>query len=228
MRFNMVWYYEPLVRLDSLRFRTMRSSFSVVALPSLTLSASVLAGVPGVRPGAALLQLHASNGQGQETFHCTHLSCPDGAWLLRSLQQDRQPVPQGGSHSQSSSSVELDVLVEPDSSAALNFIVQLQPGCAMPATEMGAELHIYQQGRPGAVGSTALHACKPLQPLPQQRLPLRQQQVQWQRAASSSATDEHSQEGELSRPIDLLLHWETVGKQGTPRRQGYYVLYNQR
>ena len=46
VRFNAVWYYEPAAKRDALAFRTLRCSYAAVALPSLSVTAHILAGAP--------------------------------------------------------------------------------------------------------------------------------------------------------------------------------------
>eukprot|EP00887_Chlorella_sp_A99_P001561 scaffold8.g1561.t1 len=230
-RFSMAWYYEPLVRADSLRWRTLRSSHSVVALPSLHLAAGALAGTPGMPPGACLLQLQVGNSRGQESFRLTRLSCPDGGWHLHSLhgvrQAEQPPVALAAPPSSSSSSEQLDMQVPPDSSATLHFVLQPLPiGTTLSPSVPGAELHLYEQGRPmNAAPPPATQDAK--QQRQQQQVPSPQQ---WKQAgAGAPALDrEPTETGELTRPLDLLLQWEARGAAGSPPRQGYHVLYRHR
>lgn len=238
MRFNTVWYYEPLTRADSLKFRTARSSYSVVALPSLQLAAGAVAGTPGAPPGTCLLQLHAGNTQGQQAFRLTRFSCPDGGWQLHDLQQQQQQQEGGlvvlglkdeagtgssSTASSSSASALLDVAVKRDTTATLHFSLRPLPtGTSLPAAVQGAELHLYQQGhRPvsGAGGGPTTRAAE------QQR---QEQQRRRRQAADAPAEQSPSTRGEFSRPLDLLLHWEAASKLDGTLRQGYHVLYHQK
>ncbi len=88
VRFNSVWCYEPVVKLDSVRFRTLRVTYSAAVQPSLDLAAAAVAGRSV--PGTCLLQLRGVNRQGVEALRLTELACPGEAWQLSRLQQAQQ------------------------------------------------------------------------------------------------------------------------------------------
>ena len=87
-RFNAVWYYEPVVKLDSLKFRMLRTSYCAPVAPSLDLAAAAAGGHS--LPGTALLQLRAVSRQGVEALRLRQLAAPGGAWRLAGLQQQRE------------------------------------------------------------------------------------------------------------------------------------------
>jgi tetratricopeptide (TPR) repeat protein len=142
-RFSCVWYYEPVVKLDALRFRTLRASFTASTLPSLQLAAAVAPAASS--PGRYLLQLQALNLQGLETFALQQLSVPTAAWAASHLAGVQPAGEQRGS-------LALDVELAPESSAGLHFHLAARDGAA-GAGDGGlspAEAYLYAAGASAA------------------------------------------------------------------------------
>lgn len=111
--FNLCWYYEPLVKLEALPYRTLRASFHVSALPSLEMMgwSSPLPGTDG-----RLLLLRGLNLQGIETFTLKSFSLVGGRWhAVRAGQQGSDVAP--------ATTVGLDHVVGPESAVVVHALL---------------------------------------------------------------------------------------------------------
>ena len=111
------------MRLDALRFRTLRAAFVASTMPSLHLAAS--AAPAAGAPGSFLLQLQGLNLQGLEGFKLTGLSLPGGAWVARELADESEP-----GAGQARSSLALGVDLGPEASAGMHFHLTPRAGAA--------------------------------------------------------------------------------------------------
>jgi hypothetical protein len=132
-RFIAAWYYEPSTQLDGLPYRTVRTSYTSVVLPSIECHAAV---VPSAQQaGDYLLQLSLLNLQGLQSFRLKQVSCitsssgeydgtssssssTDGdatSWSLRPLKST--------SNANSSAQVTwpLDLTLQPESATNIHF-----------------------------------------------------------------------------------------------------------
>jgi trafficking protein particle complex subunit 8 len=110
---NLCWYYEPLVKLDSLPHRTLCASFTASVLPSLEVEASLSPSSAGPS-GGKLLVLRGLNLQGLESFQLNQLTSLSRCWQLRLVDgnDDHSPA--------SSQVVPLSYRLEPQAAIAIH------------------------------------------------------------------------------------------------------------
>jgi hypothetical protein len=222
-RFNLLWYYEPIVRLEGLRHRTVRASYSSAVLPSLQLSAGVVAGLG--EPGSFLLRLQALNLQGLESFTLRGISCTGGGWSISQLDAGAE----------AGSSVDAGAVLGPEGAATLHYL--LWPTAAVHASAAGAavgsvgaaappralsdvELFLAEQEGRGVDRRTSMAGAGHHNHQQQHQ----QQQQQLQSRATPARDVQLKQHGPLTGRLDLAVQWEAVAQPGTPPHRGLSTL----
>jgi tetratricopeptide (TPR) repeat protein len=132
--FSMCWYYEPLVKLEALPYRTLRATFSANALPSLEMTAwsgplagSVTIAARGENGSACdskekrMLVLRGLNLQGIESFILKELEIfGGGGGNWKAVLAGKQKEEEDGSGAMS---VKLGHVVGPESAVVLHAIL---------------------------------------------------------------------------------------------------------
>ena len=128
--FNMCWYYEPLVKLEALQYRTLRASFHASVLPSLEMM-----GRSGPLPGTErrLLVLRGLNLQGIETFSLKKVSLLGGRWHAVLAGQKESGV-------EPAASIALDHTVGPESAVVIHALISHGADGVESLEEQGALL----------------------------------------------------------------------------------------
>lgn len=109
----MCWYYEPLIKLETLPYRTLRATFTLSVMPSLEVHGRIL---PSLDAGGQLLVLDALNLQGLDTFHLMECALPYTGWSLNLIQEGDSPV---------STTVPLQLTLGPE--AAVTIHTRIRP-----------------------------------------------------------------------------------------------------
>ena len=145
-KLNFVYYYEPVEELPGLRYRTIRSSFTAVVLPSLQLDGVI---VPSARTaGQCLMHVQIVNLQGLQSFKLKAVRLGDDSldWLLRRVSAE---VEQGEEEKDSSAEtlpIPIGVILGPEQAASFSFklIPRNDPSPARK-NSMNAESFFYRQ-----------------------------------------------------------------------------------
>ena len=142
--FSLAWYYEPLVKLHPLPYRTLRATFSVSVLPALETTgwAGQLPGSDGQR----LMVLKGLNLQGIEAFKLQEVEVMGEDRDVRQAGQEKFSQEK---HLQARSVVSLEHVVGPESAVVLHMV--LSPAASPP------------EGRPTTVAERYLidGECRP-------------------------------------------------------------------
>ena len=228
-RFNMAWCYSPTERVDSLRFRTLRCSWSAPSLPCLQLATACVAGTS--EPGRCLLQLHVLNPQSREPLRLAGVACPGGRWLLSSLpaaRGEQPPVDLMDAAAQQSCCTmaawqPLDLALGPEASATLHY--RLMPAGEAPPAEP-ASVSTAARALQGAAERFFVEQESAAQQQQQSQEHQQQQQLGTQQHASGPGS-RAPPEGEMSAPLDLVVTWE-VSRGVTEPRRGFSAVHGAR
>jgi len=225
--FNMCWYYEPLVKLEALPYRTVRATFSANALPSLEMTAwsGPLAGRATIAARGAngsaseskegrMLVLRGLNLQGIESFTLKEFEILDGSggggngkW--KAALAGKEKAEGGGSGAMN---VKLGHVVGPESAVVLHAILSSssQPSSLstpLSSTQNGGKLfpslstpHQYL-----ADGEAKLQI--------QKKIPSTASVGRKRSKKPATDTDTAEKNSLLppAEPSHLVLHWEATG-----------------
>ena len=192
--FNLCWYYEPLVNLETLPYRTLRATFGTSALPSLEMR-GWCAPVAGGAGSERLLVLRGLNLQGIETFTLREFRLLEaGQWCAAPVAEVEEE--EEGEKVSSTATVQLnDMVVGPESAVALHAILSHSTTTSNTVEQQ--------------------HQVAP---------PEQQYLVGGELQVSSSLGGKKAAATETSPPTHLMLNWEATGSEAAAVAQGFAVV----